>query len=258
VPPRGASHPKRRTNRKPRPTATSRGKKGGSASQSFAHALMSRVVRHVDVLLDLHTASFGRVNSLYVRADMRDARTHRLALLQRPQIIVHNSGPDGSLRGACAALGKPCITIEIGDPQVIDPALTESALRGVRNTLQHLKMVAVAEEGARGGAGHGGAGGGGHGGAGAPPVVVSRSFWLFSQAAGILTVKPAVAAWVRRGEVVAELHSVWGDLVDRVVAAHDGVVVGKSTNPVCASGDRILHLGVCEQSFEAKADDGHQ
>ncbi len=218
------------------------GKKGGSASQSFAHALMERLVRHFDFLLDLHTASFGRVNSLYVRADMREPHTHRLALLQRPQIIVHNSGPDGSLRGACAALGKPCITVEIGDPQIIDAARTESALRGVRNTLRHLKMAAVPEDG----------------GSDADPVVVSRSFWLFSRAAGILTVKPSVAAWVKRGEVVAEIHSVWGDLVDSVVADRDAIVVGKSTNPVCNTGDRVLHLGVCEQRFEAKADDGHQ
>ncbi len=226
------------------------GKKGGSASQSFAHALMARLVRHFDYLLDLHTASFGRVNSLYVRADMREPHTHRLALLQRPQIIVHNSGPDGSLRGACAALGKPCVTVEIGDPQVIDPARTESALRGVRNTLRHLKMAAVPEEAA------GGGGGGGNG--EADPVVVSRSFWLFSRAAGILTVKPPVAAWVKKGEVVAVVHSVWGDLVESVMAETDAIVVGKSTNPVCNTGDRVLHLGVCEQRFEAKADDGHQ
>ena len=223
------------------------GKKGGSASQAFAHALMSRLVRHFDLLLDLHTASFGRVNSLYVRADMRDAHTHRLALLQRPQIIVHNSGPDGSLRGACAALGKPCVTVESGDPQVMDAARTESALRGVRNTLRHLKMAALPEELPAGGEG-----------GPPPPVVVSRSFWLFSRAAGILTVKPPVAAWVKRGEVVAEIHSVWGELVDSVCAETDAIVVGKSTNPVCNSGDRVLHLGVCEQRFEAKADDGHQ
>ena len=231
------------------------GKKGGSASQAFCYALMSRIVRHFDYLLDLHTASFGRVNSLYVRADMRDPSTHRLALLQRPQIIVHNSGPDGSLRGACAALGKPCVTVEIGDPQVIDVARTESALRGVRNTVRHLKMGALPPEEAA--AGEGG-GGGSSATAGPPPVVVSRSFWLFSRAAGILTVKPPVAAWVKRGEVVAEIHSVWGDIVDSVCAEVDAIVVGKSTNPVCNSGDRLLHLGVCEQRFEEKAEDGHQ
>ena len=42
----------------------------------------------MDYLLDLHTASFGRVNSLYVRADMNDPVTARLAKLQNPQVRV--------------------------------------------------------------------------------------------------------------------------------------------------------------------------
>jgi hypothetical protein len=92
---------------------------------------------------------------------MNEARAHRLAVLQSPQIIVHNTGPDGSLRGACASMGKPAITIEIGDPQVINPALTEKALVGIRNTLAHLKMLplplALDET---------------------TPVVCSRSFWM--------------------------------------------------------------------------------
>ena len=258
------------------------GKKLGSASQHFAAALISKLVRHFDFLLDLHTASFGRCNSLYVRADMTDPVTHRLALLQAPQIVVHNSGPDGSLRGACAAMGKPCITVEIGDPQVLDPALTGKALQGVRNTLSFLKMAQLWPGGELAGGGGSSSGGGaaaaaaagGEGGSGstaaaaaaaaaqlasvAPPVLVSRSFWVFSTCGGILTVKPPVATWVKRGDVIAEVHSIWGALVDTVLASHDGIVVGKSTNPVCQTGDRILHLGVCEKSFPEKADDGHQ
>jgi len=217
------------------------GKKGGSASQSFAHALMTRLIVHFDFLLDLHTASFGRVNSLYVRADMSEPRTHRLALLQAPQLVVHNTGPDGSLRGACAALGKPAVTIEIGDPQVLNEDLTDKALRGVLNTMSHLKMTrddVVLD-------------------ATLPPVVCSRSFWIFSKTGGILTVRPPVASWVRCGDVIAEVHSVWGALLDAIPSPADGVVVGKSTNPVCQSGDRIIHLGVVEGTFEKKADDGH-
>ncbi len=241
------------------------GKKGGSASQSYAAALISKIIRHVDYLLDLHTASFGRVNSLYVRADMTHPTTHRLALLQCPQIVVHNSGIDGSLRGACAALGKPCVTVEIGDPQVIDPIKTNAALAGVRNTLLFFKMVEVGGEAGEGGGGSG-SGSGGSSSSGAatatitapPPVIVSRSFWVFSTCGGILTVKPAVAEWVKRGQVIAEVHSIWGELVDTVCSSHDGIIVGKSTNPVCATGDRILHLGVCEHSFPAKASDGHE
>lgn len=217
------------------------GKKGGSASQSFAFALVTRLIKHFDFLLDLHTASFGRVNSLYVRADMNEPRAHRLAVLQSPQIVVHNTGPDGSLRGACASMGKPAITIEIGNPQVIDPALTDKAVVGIRNTLAHLKMLPFAlalDE--------------------TTPVVCSRSFWMFSKSGGVLTVRPPVAAWVKRGEVIAVVHNIWGALIDSVVSPVDGVIVGKSTNPVCQTGDRVVHLGVVEDSYAVgKVDDGH-
>jgi len=72
-------------------------------------------------------------------------------------------------------------------------------------------------------------------------------------------VKPSVAEWVRKGQVVAEVHSIWGELVDTVCSSHDGIIVGKSTNPVCSTGDRILHLGVCDTGgFPEKASDGHE
>lgn len=43
------------------------GRHDGNCSQQFAHKLMQQLLSKADFLLDLHTASFGRVNSLYVR-----------------------------------------------------------------------------------------------------------------------------------------------------------------------------------------------
>jgi hypothetical protein len=79
------------------------GESAGNAPQVYAHRLLERVVRRFDYLIDLHTASFGRINSLYVRADMTHAVAARMAYLQRPQIIVHNPASDRTL-----------FTVEIG------------------------------------------------------------------------------------------------------------------------------------------------
>lgn len=65
---------------------------------------MSKIVNNFNYLIDLHTASFGRVNSYYVRADMNDPITAQMAKLQQPQIILHNSGQDGSATFACFIL----------------------------------------------------------------------------------------------------------------------------------------------------------
>ena len=76
------------------------GKKNGNVSQIYAYRFIERLVKHFDYLIDLHTASFGRVNSYYVRADMEQEATKELALLQNADIIVHNPPSDGTLRGA--------------------------------------------------------------------------------------------------------------------------------------------------------------
>jgi hypothetical protein len=56
---------------------------------------MNKIIQCFDYLIDLHTASFGRVNSYYVRSDLNDPVSADLAKLQQPQIILHNSGQDG-------------------------------------------------------------------------------------------------------------------------------------------------------------------
>ena len=70
------------------------GRPDGDVARVYAHRIIDRIVNRFDYLVDLHTASFGRVNSLYVRADMTHAATATMAYLQRPQIIVHNPPTD--------------------------------------------------------------------------------------------------------------------------------------------------------------------
>ncbi|KAA0159829.1 hypothetical protein FNF28_05639 [Cafeteria roenbergensis] len=399
------------------------GKRDGTAAQQFAHALLQRVIAagDMDYLLDLHTASFGRVNSLYVRADLTDPTVFRLALLQHPQIIVHNRGKDGTLRGAASDLGIHTLTVEIGNPQRFHRPFIERALAGVYRTLRHLRMLpavaddvtervekytfgsatlitttavsasdaapgrqaapeaaatdaaagaaaaaassahsgtpapgvsvltdpaaqsagftalrpsAVGELGepstagimaatmlahaaaparvaaavdpqglvrglpgddhhqttmvsarARSGSGTSSANGTftsaaptgvmtlrdpapmpalvrGHPlsadpGAWRDPVICSKSFWIFTRTGGVLYVVPPVFSWVRKGDVVADVRSVFGHCVQRYFAPCDGIVIGRSDNPVCQSGDRIIHLGIAGGSLDDATDDGH-
>lgn len=46
------------------------GKEDGYSSQVFCYHLMNKIMSQFNYMIDLHTASFGRVNSYYVRADM--------------------------------------------------------------------------------------------------------------------------------------------------------------------------------------------
>ena len=204
------------------------GRPDGSVPEIYAHRFMDRVVRRFDYLADLHTASPGRVNSLYVRADMTKETTAQMAYLQRPQIIVHNPASDHTLRGAAEALDIPAITVEIGNPGVFQNELIKRSVTGLRAVLAEVGMIPRRRQLAMGD----------------PPVLCSSSYWLYSDAGGILEVFPRVTQHVACGETVARVINVYGDLMHEYPSPEDGVVIGKSINPVGQTGARILHLGI--------------
>lgn len=204
------------------------GKENGNASQVYAYRLVNRFLKSVDYLLDLHTASRGRVNSYYVRADMSIEVTRKLALLQHPQLIVHNPANDGTFRGTADAMDIPAITLEVGNPGVYQKKMIRSGLVGVHNVLSYLKMTDDEEE------------------ANLTPstILCRKSYWLYTQTGGLLQVHVDLLERVEKGQTVASLRNVFGDLIEQYYAPEKGVVIGKSTSPVNQSGGRILHLGI--------------
>jgi predicted deacylase len=218
------------------------GRPDGNVAQVYAHRIVDRIVNRFDYLVDLHTASFGRVNSLYVRADMTQAATATMAYLQRPQIIVHNPASDHTLRGAAMDLGIPAITLEIGDPQKFQPTYVRSSRIGLRAVVAAAGMLPrrpVAE--------------------GPEPVLCERSYWMYSDRGGLLEVLPRPTDRVSQGERVAMLRNAFGDVIREYHAPEDGIVIGKSVNPVGQTGARILHLGVVateEHGFQRRVPGG--
>ncbi|MCO6476371.1 MAG: succinylglutamate desuccinylase/aspartoacylase family protein [Phaeodactylibacter sp.] len=209
------------------------GKPDGNVSQVYAYRIVNWIVSKFDYLIDLHTASFGRVNSYYIRADMSAPETQKMALLQNAQIIVHNPPSDGTLRGAADALGIHAITLEVGNPNTFQKGLIRSGLTGIHNMLHALNMTDdEIEEPEK------------------PPVICHHSYWLYTDTGGILTVHPQVAQMVKKGEVVATLRNIFGDLIREYAAPEDGIVIGKSVSPINQTGGRILHLGVLEGKKE--------
>ncbi|MFT5686727.1 MAG: putative deacylase [Myxococcota bacterium] len=203
------------------------GKADGHASQLYAYRILERIIRPMNVLVDLHTASFGRVNSLYIRADMTEPGAARMAYLQRPQIIVHNPPADGTLRGAAQDLGIPAITVEIGDPQRFQKEYIRQTLAGLRAVLADRGMIPRRPRSL------------GH-----MPVLCSHSYWQYTDRGGLLEVLPRVTESLKKGAPIARLTDIYGEPICGYAAQEDGVVIGRAVNPIAQTGARILHLGV--------------
>jgi predicted deacylase len=203
------------------------GREDGNESQIYAARFDSEVLARFRYLIDLHTASFGRVNSLYVRADLTDPRAAALARDIGADIIVHNAGSDGTVRACAANRGITAITVEIGDPLVLDRGKIRTSRIGIRDVLENLGMVPQDHQQASRHA-----------------VECGHSFWLHTDTGGLLEVLPDVTARIEAGEPIAHLFDPWGRRLRTYHAPESGVVIGRSSNPVAPTGARILHLGI--------------
>lgn len=203
------------------------GKPDGSTSNLYAHYFTSKIISKFDYLLDLHTASHGRVNSLYIRADIENIETRTLAFLQNPQIIVKKYDEEGTLRGWANENGIPAITIEIGNPSAFQHTLIDETLEGILNTMRHLTMIEgevkdmVTES-----------------------IVCDHSYWIFSKKGGIIDVFPSLADNIKKGQIIAKVYDVFGQVKEEIRSDKNGVVIGKNINPNCDAGTRVVHIGV--------------
>ena len=208
------------------------GRKGGNRSDIYAYRIMERIVKNFQYLVDLHTASFGRVNSYYVRADMENPTTKKMAELQNADIILNTKGAEGTLRRSASALGIASITLELRDPHLFQKDVIHESYVGIINLMNHLQMlpgeIVLAEN---------------------PPVICESSYWIYTEHGGILNTLPQLGEIVEEGKKIALVRNIFGDIIAEYTAPEKGIVIGKGVNPVNQTGSRIIHLGVIKKEY---------
>jgi uncharacterized protein len=214
------------------------GQVNGNQSEIYIHRLFERIVKRFDYLIDLHTASFGRINTYYVRADMSDEMTSRMARLQNPEIILNNSPADATLRGQAAKHGIKTITLELKDPHLFQYDVIEDSIEGVKNVLYDLKMltgqiVCPVQQ----------------------TILCESSYWLYTDEGGFLSILPKRGTFLKKGDKIAEVKTVFGKVVKEYFCPEDGIVIGKSINPLNQTGSRIIHLGINPQKINCITED---
>jgi predicted deacylase len=204
------------------------GKADGTPSQQYARAFLRTFLEPLDYLVDIHTASEGRVNSLYVRADLHQPRAREMALLMQPQIILHGRSGDGTLRNAARVRGISAITVEAGNPSVFQGRIVHDGEWGVFSILNELGIVRSEEE--------------------FPierePVICKSSKWLRTRAGGLLEPLFGLRDRIEKKQLLARIIDPLGHLVEQYYAPNPGIVIGMSKSPVAVPGTRYCHLGV--------------
>ena len=88
-------------------------------------------------------------------------------------------------------------------------------------------------------------------------VVCGKSYWMFTDEGGLLEVLVHVTDTVKKGDPIARIKNIFGDVSRVYHAPEDGIIVGRNANPAAQCGDRILHLGIPTRTFAGTSNDGH-
>lgn len=209
------------------------GKENGNRSEQMVYHIGEKVIPFFNYHVDLHTASFGRVNSLYGRGDMENDTLAGMLNALAPDIIVANKGKASfgsasglTMRAFAIAKGVPSITVEYGNPQVYQKEMITRGINGLQNLMVHLGFVNGEFQPSK------------------ESEVCAKSYWLYTDKGGYLDVVVDLKQELKQNDVIAILKNSFGEVIATYKAPEDGIVVGKSTNPVSSSGSRIIHLGI--------------
>ncbi len=201
------------------------GSETGSLAARIAQQIFHQIVGRSDFGIDLHTASVRRTNYPNVRADLSCNAVRKLAFDFGAEVIVNNPGPDGSLRREACIAGCPTIIMEGGEVWKVEPAIVETAVRGIKNVLTSMDMIdGVIER---------------------PDlqVIVEHARWVRADRGGFLQFHVRPGQVVEKNQPLATNTDLMGREQAVLVSPFQGVVIGMTTLPAISPGEPVCHIG---------------
>lgn len=198
----------------------------GSLAGRVAHIFLNEIVKHCDYGIDLHTGAIHRSNLPQIRADMSDEETKTLAQVFGVPVILNSNLVDGSLREAAVKIQTKVLLYEAGEALRFDEFSIRAGMKGIINVLNHLHMMRKPLSKKKLLA----------------PYIANSSGWLRANASGIVHNKVNLGDLVKKGDVLAEIGSPYGDVIDVVKASRAGIVIGKQNIPLVQEGEAMFHI----------------
>jgi predicted deacylase len=201
------------------------GSPSGSQAGRMAHAIFSEIVARCDYGIDLHTAAVRRTNYPNVRGDLSDPDVRRLAEAFGSEFILTGKGPLKALRREATRRGRPSIILEGGEVWKVERGIVETSVRGVKNVLRELGMLAGDIE--------------------RPPfqIVIEKTKWLRAERGGFLQFHVSPGDVIEQGRPLATNATLLGRERNVLESPFDAVVIGMTTLPAVSPGEPVVHLG---------------
>ena len=203
----------------------------GSLAGRVAHIFLNEIVKHCDYGIDLHTGAIHRSNLPQIRADLSCEETKELALVFGVPVVLNSNVIDGSLRDAAVKHKTKVLLYEAGEALRFDEFSIRAGMKGITNVLKHLGMRKVAPSRKKIIA----------------PFVANSSQWLRANASGIVNHLVNLGDQIKKGDVLAEIGSPYGEIIDVVKASRAGILIGQQNIPLVQEGEAMFHIAYFEE-----------
>ncbi len=202
------------------------GDPGGSLAGRIAHSMFEQVIRHCDMLVDIHTGSLKRTNLPQMRADMSDPAVAEFTRGFDGMAIVHSSGGPGMLRTAAVASGIVSVTMEAGESLRIQEEQIEAGVNSINSLMEKQKMLNRFFVW------------------GDPEPVYYDSHWIRIDNGGILFSDVKLGTKVVDGEILGMVANPITNEQHAIRANSDGRVIGMAVDQVVMAGFAAYHMGL--------------
>ncbi|WP_428614109.1 succinylglutamate desuccinylase/aspartoacylase family protein [Shewanella sp.] len=197
----------------------------GSLAGRVAYTFLNSIVQHCDYGIDLHTGAIHRSNLPQIRANLDDEQTLALAQAFGVPVLLNANVRDGSLRESAVNKGTRVLLYEAGQALRFDELSIQTGERGILNVLSSLGLIRKRRLRKK-----------------IEPFIANRSDWTRASASGFVCEFAKLGAHVEKGEVLAEINSPLGELIQSVVSNRAGIVIGKQNIPLVLEGDAMFHV----------------
>jgi predicted deacylase len=202
------------------------GNPNGSSASRIAYSFFNEIVKHCNVLVDLHTGSFYRSNLPQLRADLRRPEVAAVAASFASTAIVQSAGADGSLRRAAVDAGVATVTLEAGEPMRLQASEVDHGVQGIFALIDQLGMYRKLRVW------------------GNPAPVHYESRWVRADSGGILFGKVSLGDRVHRGELLGTVTDPITNVRADILSPYDGRVIGLAVDQVVLPGFAAFHIGI--------------
>lgn len=204
------------------------GSKKGPLGARLAYLFMTEIVERCTHGIDLHTGAIHRSNLPQIRANLEDEETSRLAKAFSVPVVLNSNLRDGSLREAAAERGIPMLLYEAGEALRFDEVAIKAGVRGIINVMRALEMLPPSRRRT-------------------PrkvirPFIAHSSSWVRAPGSGVFRAVAPLGSHVEKDQVIGVVADPFGDRQIPVLAAQEGIVIGRANLPLVNEGDALFHV----------------